>query len=210
VCGRVKRNGGRGIGVRWGAVCLGAVTLLLVVQACGSSSKGAAQSGTTSQGSTAPTTTTSQTTPATTGSSAPPTSSAAGGGNSANVQVSFTGDVTSSLQPDPSAALTCGQTGAQSAVIRGVVGGHRGSLALTSSVAGKVQFPSSHLASAAYLPDGTGGASYSASAVAGTGQGSLTFNQDGSDSVDLVLPYDKGSAGSFNGVSVHVTGTWKC
>ena len=73
---------------------------------------------------------------------------------------------------------------------------------------GVVEFPSDHIASTDFLPDGLGGAEFRASSITGTGTGSLTFNADGSGSIDLEIPYAGG--GGFAGTSVHVTGTWTC
>ncbi len=100
-------------------------------------------------------------------------------------------------------------TGPQSIAIRGDFGGHRGSILIVSDEVGAVQFPSSHVASADFLPDGLGGAEFRATAITGVGAGSLTFNADGSGNVDLEIPYVGGSGG-FAGTSVHVTGTWAC
>jgi hypothetical protein len=80
---------------------------------------------------------------------------------------------------------------------------------LVSDSVGTVQFPSDHVVSADYLPDGVGGAEYRASAITGVGAGTLTFNADGSGSVDLDMAFAIGSSG-FNGSAVHVTGTWTC
>lgn len=198
--GTRELGGGRG----WVAAALGAVALSLAVQACGSSSSGTPRTSITS-------------TPATAKTSPTVPSSTPGSAANANVRLTYSGDITGTLTPDADAPLTCGQTGRQSAVIRGEVGGHKGSILLTSMIAGTVAFPSKdNLASAAYQPDGVGvpGPSYKASSFAragqvGAGQGSITFTQDGSGSVDLVIPYDIGNT-RFTGTSVHVTGDWTC
>lgn len=149
--------------------------------------------------------------PPTTSSSVDTPSTAAHANAADKVHLAFTGDITGNLTPEADAPITCGQTGPQSAAIRGAVGGHTGIVLLVAVTVGTTQFPSPANASASYLRDGLATKShYSASPLQGTGTGTFTFRHDGSGTVDLVIPFDTGSPSPTKGTSVHIAGSWKC
>ena len=183
--------------------------------ACGSSDKSSTASAPTVAGSAATSLSSTATSAASSTRADATTISATTTAGKTQVQMTVTGDINGTLTPLANTPLTCGQTGADSVVIRGTVSGHTGQMLVTAGADGTVQFPSkTALASVTWSPDG-GSVSgsplqYTASSFT-TGTGTLTFGAAGaSGSMDLVLPVASGSPGAAGAVSVHVIATWVC
>ena len=101
--------------------------------------------------------------------------------------------------------------GPQAPVLRGLAGGHNGSIALSAAAPGTITFPSTSTQGTVVIAlDGLTGEQYRATAIDGHATGTLTIAANGSGKVDLTVPYVVGSEAGFNGTSVHVTGSWTC
>jgi hypothetical protein len=127
------------------------------------------------------------------------------GGGSNKVQLTVSGDINAAFTPDATAPVTCTQSPLK-IVLQGVAGGHHGTVTITALFAGGN-------IDVAYLPDGVGGAQYVTTHIppdGGNSRGFVTLNADGSGKLDIHLQYVPGSAGSFNGSSAGVKGTWTC